>query len=106
MIIAYKITVLCISHPTHLDMQLHTLFVVQSKKTEELEQLSRGYGLLLSASGLKTEEMRDEYSTEIKKKVNLMCYTLNPEYFDENKIVVAKVMLHATFSPVRCMEKY
>ena len=53
-------------------MQLHTLFVVQSKKTEEMEKVSRGYGLLLSASGLKTEEMRDEYSTKIKEKVNLM----------------------------------
>ena len=52
-----------------LDMQLHTLFVVQSKKTEEME-VSRGYGLLLSASGLKTEEMRAQYSIKIKEKVH------------------------------------
>ena len=50
-------------------MQLHTLFVVQSKKTEEMEKVSRGYGVLLSASGLKTEEMRAQYSIKIKEKV-------------------------------------
>ena len=53
-----------------MSAQLYKHFVVQSKKTKEMEELSRGYGLLLSACGLKTEEMRDEYSTKIKKKVN------------------------------------
>ena len=52
-----------------LDIQLHTLFVVQSKKTEEMEKVSRSYDLLLSASGLRTEEMRAQYSIKIKEKV-------------------------------------
>ena len=72
-IIAYKNnSIVQLSSNSCLNMQLHTLFVVQSKKTEEMEKVSRGYGMLLSASGLKTEEMRDEYSTEIKEKVNFM----------------------------------
>ena len=52
-----------------LDIQLHTLFVVQSKKTEEMEKVSQGYGMLLSACGLRTEEMRAQYSIKIKEKV-------------------------------------
>ena len=52
-----------------MSVQLYKHFVVQSKKTKEMEELNRGYGLLLLACGLKTEEMRDEYSTEIKEKV-------------------------------------
>ena len=52
-----------------MSVQLYKHFAVQSKKTKEMEELSRGYGLLLLACGLKTEEMRDEYSTEIKEKV-------------------------------------
>ena len=49
-------------------MQFYKHFVVQSR-TEEMEDASRGYGLLLSACGLRTEEMRTEYSTKIKEKV-------------------------------------
>jgi len=45
------------------------LFGVQPKKTEEMEDASRGYGLLLSAFGLRTKEMRANNYTEIKTMV-------------------------------------
>ena len=51
--------------------QLEYLFAVQPKKTEEMEDASRGYGLLLRAFHLRTKEMRDQYSALIKKKVLL-----------------------------------
>ena len=50
--------------------QLESLFAVQLK-SEEMEDASRGYGLLLSAFGLRTEEMRAQYSATIKAKVGL-----------------------------------
>ena len=49
--------------------QLESLFAVQPTKTEEMEDASRGYGLLLSAFHLRTKEMRDQYSVLIKEKV-------------------------------------
>ena len=51
--------------------QLESLFVVQPTKTEEMEDASRGYGLLLHAFGLRTKEMRDQYSAQFKAKVGL-----------------------------------
>ena len=52
--------------------QLESLFKVQSTpKSEEMEDASRGYGLLLHAFGLRTEEMRAKYSAKIKTKVSL-----------------------------------
>jgi len=36
-----------------------------------MEELSRGYGMLLHAFGLRTEEMRAQYSAHIKTLVNL-----------------------------------
>ena len=94
-------------HPTHIwtCMQLHTLFVVQSKKTEEMEKVSRGYGLLLSASGLRTEEMRAQYSIKMKEKVYHkwhLSYSLTPGILHFHE----KMMQHATFSPVRYMGNY
>ena len=53
-------------------VQLESLFAVQPK-TEEMEDASRGYGLLLSAFGLRKEEMRAQYSAHIKAKVRLKC---------------------------------
>ena len=51
--------------------QLESLFVVQSTaKSEEMEDASRGYGLLLHAFGLRTEEIRAKYSAKIKGKVS------------------------------------
>ena len=47
-----------------------------------MEDASRGYGMLLSACGLRTEEMQAQYSTQIKEKVNLkghLSYSINPE---------------------------
>ena len=49
--------------------QLESLFAVQPTKTEEMEDASRGYGLLLYAFGLRTKEMRDQYSAQLKAKV-------------------------------------
>ena len=51
--------------------QLESLFEVQQTKTEEMDDASRGYGLLLSACGLRTEKMRAQYSTKIKENVSL-----------------------------------
>ena len=52
--------------------QLQSLFAVQSTpKSEEMEDASRGYGLLLHAFGLRTERKRTEYSAAIKTKVSL-----------------------------------
>ena len=52
--------------------QLESLFKVQSTpKSEEMEDASRGYGLLLHAFGLRTEEIKAKYSTLIKGKVSL-----------------------------------
>ena len=55
----------------HISAQLHTLFEVQSKKTEELEDTSRVYGQHLHTCGLRTDEMRALYSANIKAKVKL-----------------------------------
>ena len=41
----------------HISAQLESLFVNQSKKTEEMDDATRGYGLLLHAFGLRTDEM-------------------------------------------------
>ena len=51
-----------------ISVQLESLFVVQ---IEKLEELSQGYGMLLHAFDLRTEEKRDQYSAHIKEKVNL-----------------------------------
>ena len=60
--------------------QLKSLFVVQSKKPDEMEQAtkteamedaSRGYGMLLHAFGLRTKEIKDQYFSKIKEKVGL-----------------------------------
>ena len=51
--------------------QLESLFVVQSiPPSEGMEDASRGYGLLLHAFGLRTEEIRAKYSAKIKEKVS------------------------------------
>ena len=55
----------------HISAQLESLFVVQPTKSEEMEDASRGYGLLLHASALRTEEMRARWSAKIKAKVSL-----------------------------------
>ena len=52
--------------------ELESLFVAPRPKSEEMEDASRGYGLLLHAVGLRTEEKRTEYSAAIKTKVSLL----------------------------------
>ena len=51
-----------------ISVQLESLFVVQR---ENMEELSRGYGMLLHVFGLRTEEKRAQYSANIKAKVSL-----------------------------------
>ena len=43
--------------------------MMQSKKSDEMEDASRGYGLLLHAFDLRSENMRAQYSFSIKEKV-------------------------------------
>ena len=55
----------------YISTELESLFEVQLERTEEMDDASRGYGLLLHAFGLRTEEMRAQYSKDIKTKVTL-----------------------------------
>ena len=59
-----KVVIRAIS--THLE----SLFKVQEAKTEEMENTSYIYGLLLSACGLTTMKMRNHHSYYIKTKVS------------------------------------
>ena len=43
----------------------------QPGKTEEMEDTSRSYGILVHACGLETKSKRVEYSAKIKAKVSL-----------------------------------
>ena len=59
-------------------MQLESLFVVQpATKMEEMEDASRGYGLLLHRFGLKAEEMRAQYCAIVKAEVSVKWFMIN-----------------------------
>ena len=49
-----------------ISSELKSLFKVQETKTEEMEDASRGYGLLLHAFSLRMKERRARYSKSIK----------------------------------------
>ena len=55
----------------NISAELESLFSKQATITEELEDASRGYGLLLHAFGLRTEQMRAQCSEDIKTIVSL-----------------------------------
>ena len=48
---------------------LESLFRVQKTKTEEMEDASRGYGLLLHAFSLRMKEIRAQHAEAIKTEV-------------------------------------
>jgi len=51
-------------------MKLRKLFEVQST-TKEMEDASRGYGMLLHVFDLRTDNMRVAYCNSIRRKVSL-----------------------------------
>jgi len=52
-----------------ISSELESLFQVQKAKTEEMEDASRGYELLLHAFSLRMKEIRAQYSEAIKVEV-------------------------------------
>jgi len=52
-----------------ISSKLESLFEVQETKTEEMEDASRGYGLLLHAFSLRRKEIRAHHSEAIKTEV-------------------------------------
>ena len=52
-----------------ISSKLESLFEVQETKTGEMEDASRGYGLLLHAFSLRMKETRAHHSEAIKTKV-------------------------------------
>ena len=52
-----------------ISSKLESLFQVQKTKTEEMEDASRGYGLLLHAFSLRMKELRAQHAEAIKREV-------------------------------------
>ena len=50
--------------------KIESLFAVQSKKSDEMEYASQGYGLLLHACGLRTKEVKSRYFAQVKQTVS------------------------------------
>ena len=79
----------------HISTQLKSLFEVQSAKSKEMDDASRGYGLLLHAFGLRTEEMRAQYCAHIKEMVISLKWSQSTWIWSCSLHIETKIMLVA-----------